>query len=290
MDAEIKREVTTENLNPAENTAEEAHKTNQIDYVDMAVHSGVAPIEVRYSQINDCYSKKVIAYRSFTYVNSVIEGVIPPEKYCYATDSTEIGTELAKRNIVNAIKMIKRLGEAGRDIRFVTARCPAALAKKADLYEFVQAIMNEQDFHTPEKLCLEFPQSLLYEDKEQVRIGMLNMKLLKVMTMMTGCGADDCPVIPLLDIPVDSVLLAPAITALADSRSKSSHISSFVAFIKNLEINVYADGVNNDEQITSLLRYDCTGYIPSSGYEGATVHGRLRMTCDEAVAQKEESD
>ena len=269
---------------------ETAESKSPVDYVDMAVHSGVAPLETRYCGIYDCYSKSPVAYRSFTYINSVLEGVIPPEKYCYAADSTDTSIKLAKYNIINAINMIKQLEDAGRHIRFVTARCPALLAERDGLYEFVQSLMKQCDFKEPEKLCLEFPQSLLYGEKEKVRIGILNMKLLKVMTMMSGCGADDCPITPLMDIPVDSVLLSPEITALTDSRGRSSHISSFISFIKDMDIKVYADGVNNDDQITSLLRLDCSGYAPSSGYTGAAVHGRLRMTGEEAISQKEETD
>lgn len=267
----------------------ETKKDNTANYVDMAVHSGVAPIEVRYSGIYDCYNKTPIAYKSFTYINSVIDGVIPPEKYCFAADSTDTGIKLAERNIINAMKMIDRLENAGRNVRFVTARCPAALAERDDMYEFVHSLIKRQDFHNPEKLCLEFPQSLLYGDKEKVRVGMLNMKLLKVMTMMTGCGEDDCPVTPLMNIPVDSVLLSPAITSLTDSRTGSSNAAAFITLIKDFDIKIYADGVCGDEQITSLLRLDCSGYIPSPGYKGVAAHGKLRMTADEAEAEKEEN-
>ncbi len=267
----------------------ETKKDNTANYVDMAVHSGVAPIEVRYSGIYDCYNKTPIAYKSFTYINSVIDGVIPPEKYCFAADGTDTGIKLAERNIINAMKMIDRLENAGRNVRFVTARCPAVLAERDDMYEFVHSLIKRQDFHKPEKLCLEFPQSLLYGDKEKVRVGMLNMKLLKVMTMMTGCGEDDCPVTPLMNIPVDSVLLSPAITSLTDSRTGSSNAAAFITLIKDFDIKIYADGVCGDEQITSLLRLDCSGYIPSPGYKGVAVHGKLRMTADEAEAEKEEN-
>jgi EAL domain-containing protein (putative c-di-GMP-specific phosphodiesterase class I) len=258
------------------------------DYLRMALESGVAPLEMRFAQINSSYRRLPIAYRSFTYVNSVTEGILPPEKYAFAADVTDRGIRLAKWNVLQAIDAIRRFDEAGRHVRFVTARCPARLALVPDLYEWMRSLMEQADFHTPERLCLEFPQSLLYEDEEAVRMALLNMKLLKVPTMMTGCGARDCPVTSLINLPVDYVVLAPWLTALTDSRNKGASVLALLAFLRSLPVEVIGDGVRNDNQIAAFSRSDCLGYIPSPDYEGAVSHGRLRMTLDEAIAQNEE--
>ena len=259
-------------------------------YVDMTVNAGVPPLEARFSQINSCYRKRPVAYRMFTYINSVIEGVIPPEKYSYAAEQGESGLRLAKWNITEAIRAVRKFESYGRHVDFVTARCPAHLAVAEDLYGFVKEILDEEDFHSPEKICLEFPRTILYEDEEKVRLSVLSMKLLKVRTMMTGCGEKDCPVTSLINIPVDSVVLAPWLTVLSDDRNKGQIINAFIGFLKSLQMDVICDGIYNDEQINILNRADCYGYIPSSGYEGSVEHGRLRMPLDEALIQKEDDD
>ena len=257
-------------------------------YVDMAINAGVAPLEVRYAQINSCYRRLPVAYRTFTYVNSVVEGVVSPEKYAFAAEEGETGIRLAKWNIESALAAVKRFEAAGRHVDFVTAHCPARLALEEDLYGFIKAILDENDFHTPAKLCLEFPRSLLYQDLEKVRHSILGMKLLKVRTMMTGCGENDCPVTALIRVPVDHVLVAPWITALCDDRSKGPTVLSFLSFLRSMQIEVICDGALNDEQIRILSRSDCYGYVPSPAYAGPVEHGRLRMTFDEALIQKEE--
>lgn len=257
-------------------------------YLEMAIASGILPMETRYSQINHPYRKVPIAYRGFTYLNSIVSGVVPPEKYSYASDVTELGVRLSRFNIEAAMRAVRKMETAGRKIEFITARCSPSLALEADLYEWMRALMEENNFDEPDKICLEFPQSLLYENAEQVKLSLLGLKLLKVRTMISGCGADDCPVANLIDLPVDLVLLDTKLTQMLSSRVKNRVVLQFIQFLRALPAEIVADGVLNDEQIAALSRSDCFGYIPASNYGGNVIHGRLRMTLDEATSQKEE--
>lgn len=280
--AEILEEPSEEDGQPEEKT------DNGPDLVGMTIASGVKPLEMRFAQINSCYRKLPIAYRSFTYINSISMGVIPPEKYAFAADVSEQGMAIAKWNIREGIRTVRRFISEGRHVDFVTVRCPAKLAFEVDLYDWMKGIMEEYDFHTPEKLCLEFPQSLLYENEEKARLSMLNLKLLKVRTVLSGCGADDCPTSRLLRVPVDMVILDPAMTVLAGDRDKSNSLSMLISYLQSMQTEVIAEGVRNDDQIATLSRAGCIGYIPSPAYSGTVNHGPLRMRLDEAVIQKEE--
>lgn len=267
----------------------EPPKAPEPDYLNMTLDSGVMPLEMRFSQINSCYQKMPVAYRSFTYINSVIEGVIPPEKYAFAADGTDRGVRLSRWNIMQAMRSVKKFEDRGRHVRFVTARCSPKLVLVDDFYAYVKSLMDEYAFTAPAKLCLEFPRTILYEDHEKVRSALLSMKLLKVGTMLAGCGEKDSPLTPLIDLPFDYVILAPWLTALAGTRSKGAQITGLLSFLRGLPCDIIADGVVTDEQITALNRADCFGYIPSAGYRGNVEHGRLRMPLDEATLQSEEN-
>lgn len=259
-------------------------------FVKMALDSGVAPLEIRYSQINSCYKKLPVAYHSYTYVNSITEGVIPPEKYCFAADETEAGVRLARYNLEAAMKAVEQFIIAGRKIEFVSVRISPGMALDINFYEKIKSVFDKADFKFPEKICLEFPRTVLFEDEEKVRMAILSMKLLKVKTMMAGCGEKDSPITPLINLPFDYLLLSPFVSTLSDSRDKGTTIASLISFLRGLPSDIVADGVYNDEQITALSRADCFGYIPSSGYKGSVEHGRLRMPLEEAIAQKEEEE
>ena len=260
-----------------------------LDYVGMTLSAGVAPLEMRFAQINSCYRRLPIAYRSFTYINSVIEGVIPPEKYAYAAEDAERGERLARWNVAKAIEAAQTFEAFDRNVEFVTARVPASLTRVPDMYAWMKSLLERHGLtERPERLCLEFPRTLLYEDVETARPALLALKLLKVRTLVSGIGERDCPVTALAELPVDMVLLAPRISAFSDNRDKGQVFTAFVNFLRSLPVDVIGDGLYNDDQITIHSRADCTGYIPSSGYEGSVQHGSLRMKLEEAVEQKEE--
>ncbi|MBO4734552.1 MAG: EAL domain-containing protein [Clostridia bacterium] len=290
-ETEEQTEQVLEQSLPEEQT-EQVTKEDETDakLVKMTLDSGVAPLEIRYSQINACYRKLPVAYRAYTYINSVVEGVISPEKYSYAADETETGIRLAKYNLQAAMRAVEQFIVAGRNIEFISVRVSPRMVLDIDFYNTVKSVMDKNGFKFPEKICLEFPRTVLYEDLEKVRMAILSMKLLKVKTMMAGCGEKDSPVTPLIDLPFDYLLLSPHLTALTSSRDKGTTVLEFIAFLRGLPAAIVADGVYNDDQITALSRADCFGYIPSSGYKGSVAHGRLRMPLSEAIAQKEEEE
>ena len=271
----------------SEISAESEQENSDARFVKMTLDSGIAPLEIRYSQINSCYKKLPVAYRSYTYVNSVVEGIISPEKYSYASDETETGIRLANFNLRAAMEAIEKFILAGRNIDFISVRIPPKMVLENDFYSVIKTVIDQYDFKFPEKLCLEFPRTVLFEDEEKVRMAILSMKLLKVKTMMVGCGEKDSPVTPVINLPFDYVLLSPFMTTLVDNRDKSNAVLAFLAFLRDIPCGIIGDGVYNDDQITALSRADCYGYIPSSGYKGEVSHGRLRMPLDEAIAQQE---
>lgn len=289
--------ILTDEIAPTDDEAEVSpsevdikEKEMMAQYLEMTIQSCVLPLEMRFSQINNCYRKVPVAYRSFTYINSVVEGVIPPEKYSYAADETERGARLSKWNINEAIKTVREFEEKGRHVDFITARVSPQIVHEVDFYGYLKGILDESGFDQPEKLCLEFPRTALYEDREQLRMALLSMKLLKVKSLLAGCGERDCPLTPLFELPFDFVLLAPWLPAYTEDRNKQQAMEALLTFLRSIKCEVIADGVKNDKQITVLARTDCYGYIPSPAYEGEVEHGRLRMPLDEALMQTEEEE
>ena len=289
-DEKVLTEEPTEDVPSEEIPADEKARSMMAEYLEMTIQSCVLPLEMRFSQINGCYRKTPVAYRSFTYINSVVEGVIPPEKYSYAADATERGERLTKWNIGDAIKAVKAFEEKGRNVDFVTARVTPKIVDQVDFYGYLKAILDENGFDKPEKLCLEFPRTVLYEDREKVRMALLSMKLLKVKSLLAGCGERDSALTPLFELPFDFVLLAPWMAPYTEDRNRQQAMEALLTFLRSLKCDVIADGVKNDKQITVFARADCYGYIPSAVYSGEVEHGRLRMPLDEALLQSEEEE
>ncbi|MCR5694998.1 MAG: EAL domain-containing protein [Clostridia bacterium] len=289
-DAPAEAEEEESGTDPEEPTDDEEEAEKKPDYVKITLESNIVPLEVKFSQINSCHRKTPIAYRTFTYVNSVIEGSIPPERYAYAADETDRGIRMTKWNIAYAAEALDAFEKGGRHVGFISVRVSPRIVREVDFYNYLQEMMAECGITDPEKLCLEFPRTVLYEDHENVRRAVLAMKLLKVKSMLADCGELDCPVTPLFHMPFDYLLLAGDIMTLVGDRNKTEATNAFLTFLRTLKCELIGDGAENDDQISALQRADAFGYIPSPDYTGEVEHGPLRMTLDEAVSQSEVED
>ncbi len=257
-------------------------------YVQQTVESGIAPLELRYTAINDCYSKMPIAYRTATFVNSVVMGVLRQEEFSFATNVTETGIRLAKWNILEAVRHLGEFEKAGRHVEWISVRCPIALAMNVDLYEWMKTVIAESGLQDPSKICLEFPQSLLFCKESKARLSILDMKLLKIPTLLSGVGGVDCPTARLTAIPVDMALLDEKTTALTNDRNKPNVVPTMIQYLKSMRVEVIANGVSDDDQVRALNRAECIGYTTAKDYHGVTEQGMRRMTLAQAIAQREE--
>lgn len=250
------------------------------EYVQMSVESGVAPLELKFYPFVECDSGLPIAYRTKTTIHSVKLGDLAEDDYTYVSDKRECGVELLKHNIQHAITAINKFIAAGRNVKFVSVRCPSELVETADLYEIFSEVIQKNPSLKPEMLCLEFPASLIMEQKsDKARTGVLDMKLLNIRTALVGCGTEDFPISKLLAVTPDIVILAPEATAWVGSRDKPRLFSSLVSYVNSMDIEVIAEGT--EEQRKSMRGSDCSGFF---------VTDCEPLTLDEAVAQKEDAE
>lgn len=243
------------------------YKNNKLQ-LQRSLEAGVEPLHLKYVQINSCDTNNPIAYRSFAIVNSVVLGHLAPKQYVSAMERTDMGIRLAEWSVEEAFGHINKLIESGKKFKWLSVRCPVRLAMEVDVYAWIKRLMDKHDFKHPEKLCLEFSSDLLRADGRLARRAVLDMKLLGVKTLVSNCGRQSCPTSQFLKVPADMALLAPEITAWTGSRNKPQFINTLIPYINSMRVQVYAAGVENDEQIRLLNRVDCVGYTVANDYKG----------------------
>jgi EAL domain-containing protein (putative c-di-GMP-specific phosphodiesterase class I) len=229
-----------------------------------------------------------IAYRTATRINSVVAGVLEARDYAALAEGSQESIDLACWSIGAAMRDLAVFAKAGRNVAFVSVQCPVALAADGHLEEIMKRLIAENACVNPGQICLEFPVSILQNPTPTLHTAMLDMKLMKVKTMMSGCGGADCPTANLLSVPVDRVLLVPAMTQLAGSRGDPTVLPSFMQYLRSMRVEILAEGAENDAQIQILNRADCAGYIAARTYQGAAGRSYRDLTLEQAVAQKEE--
>lgn len=233
------------------------------DYVALSLESGVPPIDFIYRPIVDCDAGEVIALRAETVINSVVLGRLGEADYTGVCDERESGIALFAQSVRHALRAIERFRECSTPISFLSVRCPAEIAETpgADLFGMVRDALREHRTVPPSALCIEFPPSLMEKHTDKARTALLDLKALKVKTMIAGCGKEDFPISKLVTVPPDAVMLDESATAWAGSRDKPALFSALVSYLKSMGIEAYAAGTA--EKRRALRNSDCVGFLDS---------------------------
>ncbi len=236
--------------------------------VAKAVRAGVAPLELQYRAVRACSNQQSIAFRSEVVLNSLELGVLTQKQFAEAyqvSDPGNIGLRLTDWAIARTLENRSAFTTEEKTDMFLSVICPVAYAEQSDFYSRLKNLLKTTSYNPKKgaKLCLEFPVSLLMSSQD-VKTAMLDAKLLGVKTMIVCDDADSCPLMKLVQIPVDYVVLSAQTTQLLQSRDKPGVFAALVQFVHSVNAAVIADGVQTTEQMRLLSRLNCEGYIHQS--------------------------
>ncbi|MBO4572635.1 MAG: EAL domain-containing protein [Clostridia bacterium] len=254
--------------------------------VNETAESGIAPLELKFTAIHDCYNSRPLAYRTETELFCSAIGKM--NDFIEKIDSNVTGKEFSYRNIIRSIDAIRAMEQAGRKINYVSISATTSFLTQESLYEVLKDLFDRESFTKTDKICLEFTKNVLSSDREAVRKGLADLKVLGVKTMISGFASDGFPTSALLDVAVDSVILAPEITALSLDRNKPGVLSSLIRFIKSMDVAVIAEGVRNDDELRELNKAECFGFIPADDYSGRFVFPAKKRDLTSALSDKED--
>lgn len=238
---------------------------NISESVAKAVRAGVAPLELKYRAIRACNNQQSIAYRSEAVLNSLQLGTLTQTQFAGAyevSDPEGVGLRLTDWAIARALEHRSHFADEEKTDMFLSVACPVAYAEQPQFYTRLKNLLKVAGYNPKVgvKLCLEFPDSLLSSTGD-VKTAMLDAKLLGVKTMIVCSDASTCPLMKLVEIPVDYVILSPKTTELLQSRNKPGVFAALVQLVHSFNSAVVADGVLNTEQMRQLSRLNCEGYI-----------------------------
>lgn len=257
--------------------SEELEKSKKDTYVKMTMEAGVAPIELRFTQVNDLTTKQPVAFRAEPVVNSVLLGKLEEEQYDSAMTISPVGVDLAKWGIRETVKLVDRLDRAGREFDFVSISCTPSMLVREDIYTYLQGLLSEYSIEHPKKICLEFPNTLLLENQKKVQRILLDIKLLGVSLMMNGCAADNCPIQSIANLPLDYVVMDKSINYMLGDDKKKNVLNALMQYVKSMDVYAIIEEMMDDDEVKRVNVSDFYGYVPSKLYVGDGSHGAERM-------------
>ena len=231
-----------------------------INDVKRSVESGVRPIGLGFFPVVDPEDGTPIAYRSEIVILSTIKG---EKYYTRVSDSAECGKELFEYAINRLAGILRDLKSRGKDVKFVSVRCPAELVEKIDFYETLKRLTGKQSKETRGKMCIEFPSSLLDRNQDKANTAILDIKAVGLKTAIRNCGNDDFAIAKLAKITPDIVYTDPSVSVWATDRNKPHLFKAFTSFLGCFGTEVIVEA---EEKYRKLMRgADCVGFISTTG-------------------------
>lgn len=230
--------------------------------VKRSVEAGVRPIELEFFPVVDFDDGTPIAYRSELVIHSAIKGEMREKYYTRVIDDKDCGTELFEYAVTRLAQALNTFRTRGKDVKFVSVRCPSELVEKIDFYQTLKRLVGKQSKETRSRMCIEFPPSVLDKNRDKAITAILDVKAVGLKTAIRNCGKDDFAVTKLAEITPDIVYTDPSVSAWAGDRNKPRLFTSFTAFLGCLGIEVIAEA---EEKYRKKMRgADCGGFISAN--------------------------
>ncbi len=247
--------------------------------VRMTVDLGVPPLELRFYPYVTTEDALPMAYRTETLVRSIKLGELWQKDYVSVSDVRDCSAPLFTHSIQHLITAYRKLTEAGKQIAFLSVRCPARLPAKHSLYDLVSEVLKKNPNFPAGKMCIEFPSSLLGIDGEKAVLAIKDMKLLGVQTMIFDSGKNDFPIQKLETITPDYLLVSGETIARMGNRSSTKTVAALLDYYLSTGIQLFAEC--EDAERKTLRRVDLVGCF---------VKGTAPRTLDEVLKEQTEAE
>ncbi|MDY0410109.1 EAL domain-containing protein [Virgibacillus soli] len=182
-------------------------------------------------------------------------GTVSPGEFIPITEETGLIIPITKWVLENACQQCKTWQEQGI-IQPISVNLSIKLFQLESLTEMVQDILNKVNLD-PHLLELEITESMVLHDINDVIFQLQSIRSLGVRISMDDFGTGYSSIGLLDRIPIDALKLDCLFTNNLNTPSKRAIINAIVLMAENLQLDVIAEGVENQEHIDDLMQLGC---------------------------------
>ena len=162
--------------------------------------------------------------------------------------------------------------------------------KQFSLPNFVEQIANliQKYKINPARLKLELTETLVLTDRVSMIKKMTELRSLGVYLSMDDFGTGYSSLSYLKDLPLDQIKIDQSfIQSITCSGRNAMLVQTIIDLAKNFGLNVIAEGVETDAQLTFLKHHDCLAYqgylfskpVPIEEFEAFLIRSVNKFVC-----------
>lgn len=191
-------------------------------------------------------------------------GAISPAEFIPITEEAGVILPITKwilDNVCHQCTIWRMQGET----QPVSVNLSVRLFQSGQLMEMVQHALEKANLE-PQLLELEITESMVFYDVEDIILQLESIRSLGVQVSMDDFGTGYSSIGLLDRMPIDTLKLDRLFTNDLNTPRKRAIINAIIVMAKDLQLDVIAEGVENEEHIESLTQLGC--YLMQGYYYG----------------------
>ncbi|WP_370137364.1 EAL domain-containing protein [Alteromonas sp.] len=194
------------------------------------------------------------------------KGNISPADFIPLLENTSFMLELDYWVITRSTYLIRELKNSGYPDVKMAINLSAGQFLDPSLPEFLQQQIIKNDI-APDQVCLELTETVLVSDIKRATAIMQNIRDMGCMLAIDDFGTGYSSLSYLKSLPADYIKIDRSFVAnIASSADDRNIVHSTISMVRNMGMQVVAEGIETSEQYELLCHFDCNlgqGYLIS---------------------------
>ena len=218
------------------------------------LHTAIAKdeFELYYQAQVDLDSDSIVGFEALVRWNHPTKGLLMPDEFIELAEETGVIVEIGQWVLLEACKQLKQWQDMGYCDIIIAVNLSARQFKDVQLVETVEDVIRKTGIH-PEDLELEITESIALDDIAYSIDTIQRLKEIGIKFSLDDFGTGYSSMNYLKYLPVSNLKLDKNFMAsIIENSSDKAIVTAIITLAKSLDLNVIAEGVENNEQVAFL--------------------------------------
>ncbi len=217
-----------------------------------------APIELHFQPVIDQMSNQTLYIESIIKLTDRYYGSIPSEVFLPIAEKTNQITELNKWNFEEVCDVINRLKENNLTFQKVIVNVSVKSITKRSFLQFIRKMLNEKDL-TAQNFILEISDRGVGRVDNTLISAIDELRRMGFGVCLINFGSENSSFDKLNKLDVDSIRIdSEYIEEMGVRKRTRDLVASIIEMSRKLGISTIADGVENKDQVDTLVDLGCS--------------------------------
>jgi EAL domain-containing protein (putative c-di-GMP-specific phosphodiesterase class I) len=263
-------------------TPEQASQSRERFELERDLRQAVERGELRlvYQPQADCATGRIVGVEALVRWQHPTRGLVPPDRFIPLAEEIGLISKIGAWVLNAACAQAYQWEKQGRSLR-IAVNLSGQQISRDGLVELVREVLGTTGL-SPTQLELEITEGHLLQRVEQCIATLRDLKSLGVTLAIDDFGTGYSSLSYLKKLPVDRLKIDRSfVEGIPDDRDDVAIVATILSMARNLGLDVIAEGVENETQLTHLRGARCAeyqGYLLSRPVSPAELEALLDAT------------